>query len=197
MATEDRGVERSRRRDGAVHSETAARSLDKLRQIPARPKRVHHCGEAEALKKWLTSYGKWKNIAIRIANGRTRSAAMIKNLVTHPTAKLRGLGFIVTHESDVDFLPDVLFGCGRPPQDELQVILDQFRSQKNPKRRQKSFGFVIYASSNERLPRPIGLDQNEALFQLECAQICSHAMRSDCNSFSEPFPRHACSRELH
>jgi hypothetical protein len=84
----------------------------------------------EALKKSLTSYGKWKNIAIHFGNGRTRSAAMIRNLVIHLTARLRRLGFIVTHEADFDLLPDVLFEWGHPPQDELQVILDQFRYQK-------------------------------------------------------------------
>jgi hypothetical protein len=90
----------------------------------------------EAFKKALTCYGKWKNIAIHIGNSRTRSAAMIKKLVTRLTVKLRGLGFILTHEADVALLPDVLFEWGRQPQDELQVILDQFKHQKELKNRQ-------------------------------------------------------------
>jgi hypothetical protein len=105
----------------------------------------------EALKMSVNHFGKWKSIALRFGNGRSRSPAMIKNMVTHLRAKLQRLGFDLTIENDIDLLPDVLFDWGSPESEELEMILEQFRNEKEKRKiREAALPFKIQSILNNQ-----------------------------------------------
>jgi hypothetical protein len=84
-----------------------------------------------ALKESVNAFGNWKRVAAHLGDGRRRSPAMVKNLVTHLMARLRRLGFPISSEGDVDLLPDAIFERGVRPGEELDQILGEYKAKKS------------------------------------------------------------------
>lgn len=84
----------------------------------------------EILKCALTDYGHWERIAGRIGNGKIRSPAMVKNMLSNLVPKLRKMGFEVRSRDDVACLPDVVFQWGYPSPGEQYKLLAEYNEAK-------------------------------------------------------------------
>jgi hypothetical protein len=84
----------------------------------------------EILTYALTDYGHWERIAGRIGNGKVRSPAMVKNMLSNLVPKLRKMGFEVRSRDDVDCLPDVVFQWGYPSYGEQHKLLIEYNEAK-------------------------------------------------------------------
>jgi hypothetical protein len=74
--------------------------------------------------------GEWKWIASQVRNGRCPSAQMVKKVGQRLLEKLRDLGVEIESGRDIEFVPDSVFGPGRPTGFEREEIVAQFNAAK-------------------------------------------------------------------
>jgi hypothetical protein len=82
----------------------------------------------DLLKQSLADYGHWERIATRIGNGKVRSPAMVKNMLSNLVPKLRKMGFEFQTAVDIDCLPEVVFQWGYPSPDEQRKLVAEYNS---------------------------------------------------------------------
>jgi hypothetical protein len=68
------------------------------------------CEKRHILKLSLGRQGRWRDIARIVGDGRSRSPMMVKNLIVPILEKLRKCNIAVRSNTDVDCLPDEIFG---------------------------------------------------------------------------------------
>lgn len=68
----------------------------------------------DVLKKSIGNFGRWKDLAECVGDGRSRSPRMIKAMLMALISKLKKCGIDYRTAADVDCIPEVVFGAGLP-----------------------------------------------------------------------------------
>jgi hypothetical protein len=68
----------------------------------------------DVLKKSIDNFGRWKDLAECVGDGRSRSPRMIKAMLMALISKLKKCGIDYRTAADVDCIPEVVFGAGLP-----------------------------------------------------------------------------------
>jgi hypothetical protein len=88
----------------------------------------------DVLKKSIGNFGRWKDLAECVGDGRSRSPRMIKAMLTALVAKLKKCGIECRTPDDVDCIPEVVFGAGLPEDVTAADVRAQYLKNKEQRK---------------------------------------------------------------